>query len=195
MGMDFVALLSYPGIARVTAALESLESGTPFPETSAVEELWQSRGFAELYTPWPVWVGAFSTDTFPGRPQLPNLERSLFARGFFFLTFGSDAVCLYHCLRWAFFVSDPEWQSVMIGAVRHVGQVLQASDCIITCDFSPIFHAFFQGRSFAEAILAAGPEDFERSSIAELRQLQEAFDGSTQTAVGYWRPLKLAGGS
>src|SRR5262249_7716185 len=86
----------------------------------------------------------------------------------FFLTFGPDAFEVWHLLRWRFFLTEPSLQQAMLDACRCLGRMFQASDCIITRDFSPVFEAFRQGKSWEASLGSAGPDEGERPALADL---------------------------
>lgn len=168
MGMDFVALIRYPGPAAVEAVIRRLEAEEP-PEFRAVVALGRQTGWAfaeHLYERG--WVSNADDTLVPDRPTLPSIEHSLLFESSFFLTFGADTVRVYHLLRWRFFLIEPVWQMVMLNAVRALCTTLDATDCVITSDYHPAYAAFFDGASFAEALAAGGPEDGEVPTLADL---------------------------
>src|SRR5262249_48599724 len=87
----------------------------------------------------------------------------------FELVFGPDAVSIYHTLRWHFFLTDPDWQCVMLRAVKRLCDLLGARDCIVTNDGHPAIEAFRNGASFADALpRASGKGEGEVASIPGL---------------------------
>lgn len=183
MGMDFVALMRYGGLdERVLHALDSLEEGSP-DELRAVKRLMKQRDFAVSRAEVACW--RTSPDSrLAHRPDLPDLTAALRTPEDFFLTFDSDAFEVYHLLRWRFFLTDSPLQRAMLDACTCLGHLFRATDCIITSDFNPVVHAFRDGKSFDEALAAAGPEDGERRSLAELYQEGEDSDIIAHVAGG-----------
>jgi hypothetical protein len=168
MGMDFVALIRYPGPAAVEAAIRRLEAEEP-SEFRAVVALGLRTGWAfaaHLYGRG--WVSNTDDNPVQDRPQLPSLDHALRFNSSFWLTFGADTVRVYHLLRWRRFLIEPVWQLAMLNAVRSLCTRLNATDCVITSDFHPADQAFFDGASFAEALAAGGPEDGEVPTLADL---------------------------
>ncbi len=138
-------------------------------EFRAVVELGRQKGhaFAEC-TFDSGWVVNAVDPLVRDRPPLPSTANLLRFTSDFFLTFGADTVLVYHTLRWRFFLTEPDWQTVMLDAVRALGHILDATDCVITSDFHPAYAAFFDGASFAEALAAGGPDDGEVPTLADL---------------------------
>src|SRR5262249_57172119 len=87
----------------------------------------------------------------------------------FSLTFGHDAVWIYHTLRWRVFVTEAEWQRVMLGVVRWLCQSLGAGDCIIAHDEHPAVLVFQAGASFQQALHAA--EDRGQGAVPSIVDL------------------------
>ena len=111
----------------------------------------------------------------PQRPSLPSLEACLDLQSAFSLTFGRDTVWVYHPLRWRFFVTEPEWQRVMLAAVKHFCEVFKAFDCVVTNDCHPAVGAFRNDASLAEALEAASQQgEGEVASLSELYQEDES---------------------
>jgi hypothetical protein len=170
MGMDFAALMKYGGPDE--GALDGLETGSP-AEVRARGQLLRERGFAPA-RPEDAAVWEFTSrpevrdPRLDGRPFLPDQGVALHLPEGFLLTFGPDAVEVYHLLRWFFFLTEPDLQRAMLGACVCLGRLFGATDCIVTSDFSPIVQAFRRGLGFDASLAAAGPEDGERPSLADL---------------------------
>lgn len=170
MGMDFLALICYPGPAAVEAAIRRLEAEEP-PEFRAVVALGRQTGWAFANGGIDRGWDLFKDETrITGRPRLPSVEHSLWFTSGFALTFGADTVRVYHLLRWRAFLAEPEWQPVMLNAVQSLCTTLDARDCVITSDWHPAAGAFFDGVSFEDALAAGGPEDGEVPALADLYQ-------------------------
>ena len=168
MGMDFIALMKYTKPAK--SALDLLEADSP-AELQAVARLMRDQGFAlnnDLRS--AVWEYNAEVDghRLDRRPELPTLKVALHTPENFFLTFGRDALEVYHLLRWMFFLTDPALQRGLLDACTCLGRLFGASDCVITSDWSPVIQAFRQGKSFEDSLAAAGPEDGERPALADL---------------------------
>lgn len=157
--MDFSALLHYVGATdHVLAAISQLESQPSHSSTDAVVELGRQKDFAfaretvagagwRAYSDWetPLQV----------RPALPSTQKYLQLPSDFRLTFGNDAIWIYHTLRWLFFTTERQWQTVMLNAIRHFVDLFHARDCIVTSDFNPAILEFQNGASFGAAIAVA----------------------------------------
>jgi hypothetical protein len=172
--MDFVALLKYAGPdERTHAALDRLEAGSPEELRALVgvmhehgwdyghegPALWRCRGRPDLRDP-----------RLRCRPELPNLGASLHLAEDFFLAFGPDEVEVYHPLPWELFLTNPAVQRGMLDCCTFLGRLFGASDCVITSDFNPVVHAARDGMAFDAALASAGPEDGERTALADLYQ-------------------------
>jgi hypothetical protein len=76
---------------------------------------------------------------------------------------------VYHTLRWLFFVTEPEWQQVMLASLRWFCQLLGARDCVVTNDANPAVLAFQKGASFTDALrVAKGKGEGEVARIEHL---------------------------
>lgn len=173
MGMDFVALMKYTrNEGRLLRVLDALEAGSP-AEVQALAGLMHARGMGYPdHEPASFWE-------FTSRPELrnprlvrrplqPNLGAALRLPEGFSLTFGPDAVEVYHVLRWHFFLTDPELRRAMLDACGSLARLLGTTDCIVTSDLSPVVQAFRQGQSFDACLASAEAEDAERPSLADL---------------------------
>jgi hypothetical protein len=187
MGLDFSALLKTPTLLKASGnVLDALERMSP-PEVREVSRFWGYAGFATLPEPLqPVWVNNFGVQEVVSRPMLPSLEVSLKTSEGFYLTFGSDAVRIYHILRWRIFLTDIQWQRLMLNACRAFARELGAVDGIVTSDWSPVIDAFFRGLRFEEALAEGKGKDGEVAYLTDL--YVEDVDG-TWDSNGYWRFL------
>ena len=188
MGMDFIALLKCPDWIRVTAAVDSLERQSP-PAAQKVRELWRRRGYAETCWHKPTWTTLDLDVTPVPRPTLPNLEIGLATPEDFVLTFGADAVALYHILRWDVFLAEPEWQEAMLDASRAFADLLGATDGIITCDWCSADKRFLEGYSYDDALSHAQGEGADAASLSDLVDVEP--DPDTWEYHGYWRFLDM----
>jgi hypothetical protein len=167
-----VALLKYRGPDdRLLRVLDRLEAASP-PEVLALILLLDARGFASNRRHAAAWEFMDKPELrdprLPRRPPLPKLDVSLCLPEDFFLTFGPDAIEVYHLLRWCFFLTEPDLQRAMLDACQGLGQLFGAVDCVVTSDFSPVVQAFRAGSGYDASLAAAGPEDGERPTIADL---------------------------
>ena len=205
MGADFTALLPYAGLSdSVLDTIADWEFSHDEPALAAVVECGRRSGFAFVnYSQEPSrWRSRADYDQIlPLRPNLPTLDASLELPSGFDLTFGEDAVLVYHVLRWLFFVTEPEWQSVMLGAVRRFCAALGAHECIITSDEHPAVIAFQRGLPIAEALRNA--EDQGEGEVASIDAMYEDAGVAEELAMlgpdgelyeiplwdshGYWR--------
>src|SRR5437763_1672348 len=146
MGLDFTALIHYGGLnAAVLQAIDRLESGgedAAFAEVVAYG-LRNDFAFAKSSGRHAYWRSlADYEQRLPERPTLPSLEACLELPPDFSLTFGRDSVWVWHTLRWKFFVTDVEWQRVMLAAVKRFCELFEARDCIVTNDCHPAVSEF-----------------------------------------------------
>jgi hypothetical protein len=190
MGLDFTALIRYDGPgAEVLRAIDRLERGEDEAAFAGVvaHGLRNNFAFARHAGRPACWRPRDSWDQeLPHRPALPSLEASLDLPSDFNLTFGRDCVWVYHTLRWIFFVTDADWQRVMLAAVKRFCELLGASDCIVTSDWHPAVSAFRDGVSFAEAMDRASQQgEGEVASLAELyREIEEEADVALKPVRG-----------
>lgn len=172
MGMDFTALMKYgEPDERLSRVLDRLEAGSP-AAVQALARLMHDRGIGLGRDEAAVWEFTSRPELrdrrLGQRPRVPNLGVSLWLPEGFSLTFGQDAVEVYHLLRWHFFLTEPGLQRAMLDACTCLGRVLGATDCVVTSDFSPVVHAFRDGLGFDASLASAGPEDGERPNLADL---------------------------
>ncbi len=100
MGMDFSALMRYDGLRQCRGAITSFVREAP-AEFSAVVDLWRARDFfdfSDKYT-FNAWVDP-ETNRQVKRPNEANVNVALRMPEGFFITFGRDAIRVYHLLRW-----------------------------------------------------------------------------------------------
>ena len=159
MGMDFSALIHYDGVnADVLATIRELELNPHYSTTDAVVELGRKEDFAfaseravtsdwRAYSDWETPLAS--------RPSLPSLKEYLRLPSDFSLTFGHDAIWVYHTLRWQFFTTESKWQTVMLSAVRNFCRRFHGHDCIVTSDYNPAILEFQNGASFSAAVTVA----------------------------------------
>jgi len=172
MGMDFTALLKYPGPDDlVLRALDYLEAESPEELTVLYRQL-DVWGYGSSGQDPARWVyrsrPEFIDERIGHRPALPDTTVWLSLPEWFFLTFGRDTIEVYHLLRWCIFLREPHLHRPMLDAVGRLAQLFGATDCLITSDFSPVVQAFHEGKSFDDAVAVAGPEDGIRPSLGDL---------------------------
>lgn len=173
MGLDFSALIRYPGPSGdVLQSIARLERGDKVPALDEVVAcgLRSDFNFAKSGPASPSWhqLGDWER-ALAERASLPSLDTYLDLPSGFSLTFGRDAVWVYHLLRWMFFCSEAEWQRVMLAAVQWFCELLTASECIVTRDEHPAVLAFRRGVSFEEAIRGAAEQG--EGPVAKLEDL------------------------
>jgi len=211
VGLDFTALIHYDGpTGDVLRAIARLERGEEDAEFARVTACGLRRDFAFASDPGrqALWRSFDDYEqVLPVRPALPALESCLELPSKFSLTFGKDAVYVWHFLRWVYFVQETEWQCVMVGAVKRLCDLLGARDCIITNDENPANLAFREGASFQEALQVANRQG--EGEVARLEDLyidegfadDLAYEGPEGEPVaiplwdthGYWRVTPLPG--
>jgi hypothetical protein len=158
--MDFAALVRYPGpTARVRRGLARIQVCHD-PDLAAVSDMWQREGFSFAESPrrrasWRPCGHSNWKLRLRQAPKLPNLEAYLDLPSDFAITFGRDAVEVYHWLRWHFFLTQRHWQRVMLAAVRRIRHLLGGSDCFIANDEHPLILSFREGKPFDECVEAA----------------------------------------
>jgi hypothetical protein len=172
MGMDFVALMKYPGPdERLSRVFDRLEVRSP-AEVQALARVMHERGFSVGCNAAAVWEFTSRPELrdrrLGQRPRLPNLGVSLWLPEDFSITFGRDAFEIYHLLRWRFFLTERGLQRAMLDACTCLGHLLGATDCILTSDFSPAVQAFRKGQRFDASLASVGHEHGERATLAEL---------------------------
>src|SRR5262249_3205191 len=179
MGLDFTALIHYGGPSgyglQGIARLERGEENTAFAEVIAFG-LRNDFAFAKHVGQDAFWRSLVDYEQrLPRRPALPSLEACLDLPSDFSVTFGHDAVWLYHTLRWLFFITETEWQKVMLAAVKRFCELLGASDCVVTNDCHPAVSEFRRGASFDEALrIASQRGEGEVASLSELYRETES---------------------
>lgn len=185
MGMDFSALVKYKASSRcLEEGIGVLFSDLP-TSIKAVGSLLDRKGFARLNISKPEWVDLRGNPT--QQPGLPTLTAHLMLPEGFFITFGNDAICIYHQLRWLFFLTDPEWRRQMLAALLDFSKIFDATDGIVSNDWSPVFGAFFRGASYELALQEGKDNDSEVATLDGLYKVVEP-DG-TWDSQGYWRFL------
>ncbi|MCP4020288.1 MAG: hypothetical protein GY729_00470 [Desulfobacteraceae bacterium] len=182
--MDFTALIKYeiPDKDRLNA-IYSLERTSP-QQVRRVTENWRTYKYADISINYPIWVKNFGEQEQIPRPELPTLKASLRMPEGFFITFGYDSMEIYHFLRWQIFLTDKLWQKIMTEACKAFANMFGAVDGIITSDWSPVIEAFFNGKSFDEALVQGQGDDKE---VSEIEELYNVLDDTTWDSHGYWR--------
>lgn len=186
MGMDFCALLNCDvSGAACQNAVTLLEQGSP-DAVQRIADHWHRSGFASLSCGKAAWVPRYSAE--PGvsiRPSLPNLKLALRTDEAFFLTFGANAVCIYHILRWRRFLTDKEWQSTMLDVCNAFADLFASPVGIVTRDESPVIEAFFHSSTFADSLAAGEDKDGEVDQLDDLFEVVDS-DG-TWDSHGFYR--------
>jgi|SRR5579884_1071506 len=187
MGMDFSAFLKYDPSSHLTRdGIKTLITRS-LTSVTAVGTMLDYKGHSRLNLLEPVWTDLEMRSVEP--PIIPTLTACLWLPEEFCFTFGNDTIYIYHRLRWFFFLTDAEWQRVMLAAVEDFARIFAASDGIVTSDWSPIVGAFFRGESYDSALNEAKGRDGEVARLSDLYTLL-APDG-TWDSHGYWRLREL----
>lgn len=188
MGKDFSALLKTQWAGEKSMkVVAALEADSP-PELKQVQAFWKEYGFSEPMLSKATWVQLFNESGAEiARPDLPNLRAGLHTPEDFFITFGIDAMCIYHLLRWRKFLIDSRWQKVMLQACDSLCRLFGANEGIVTNDESPVITAFFNGSSFDEA-LAVGQGKY--GEVEDIKDLYVEPTPDTWDSFGYWKFLK-----
>jgi hypothetical protein len=187
MGLDFTALIRYSGpTGDALQAIARFEGSEEEPALTEVVACGLRNNFSfAKYAGRPAYWRSIADyeQRLPRRPALPTLGACLDLPSDYSLTFGRDTVWVYHTLRWMFFVTEPEWQRVMLAALGRFCELLGASDCVVTNDEHPSVRAFRGGASFGEALRVA--EDQGEGEVAGVAELY--------TDKGYAEELVLLG--
>ncbi|MGE3807786.1 MAG: hypothetical protein AB7K24_24245 [Gemmataceae bacterium] len=198
MGLDFTALIHYAGPSGdALKAISRLERGEEEPALAEVIAcgLRNDFAFAKGEPHAAFWRSLKDYDKrLARRPVLPSLKLCLDLPSDFSLTFGRDTVWVYHTLRWIFFVTEPEWQRVMLAALERFCTLLDASDCVVTNDGHPAVQAFREGASFQESLHVAKVQDEGEVSRLEDLYIDKGYaedlvflgPGGEQSAVPVW---------
>jgi hypothetical protein len=187
MGLDFAALIRYGGpcddVVHAIAQLEGGDEDAALVEVTACG-LHNDFAFAKRPREPAFWRSSSDLDQrLAGRPPLPTLATCLELPCGFTLTFGRDTVCVYHTLRWMFFLSEEEWQRVMLAALDKLCASLGGIDCVVTNDAHPAVLAFQEGASFEDALRAA-----ECKGEGRVERIESLY-----VDKGYAEPLVYAG--
>jgi len=198
MGDDFSALLRYRGIdAAISDILARLESGEEPTELTDVVALGTECGFAFGTRHEPAVWRPLSNDwdqALLRRPPLPNLSVQLCLPSGFAITFGSDAVWLWHYLRWSFFREDRRWQNAMVSAVNWFRETLGATDAVVTWDNSHLIRQFQAAKPFEQAVQTAISEgEVEVKHAADLcwTESKPSEELVIADGSGGWAPIYL----
>jgi hypothetical protein len=167
--MDFAALLHYPGPAACESAIHRLERGSPF-EMRKVLQVWHRAGDFPMNLGGARWFETFDEGNPVARPAPVSIQSSLETREGFSLTFGRDAVLIYHPLRWQSFLAQPEWSRVMLLACAGLGRELGADEFIVTRDEGPAVLAFLRGMNYSDCLRESSQHERE---IVELERFLE----------------------
>jgi len=175
MGLDFSALIQTNGLsANVVEGIDRLESTEEDAVFAGVVAYALSNdfSFARCNDQRARWRSMAEWEQIlPRRPRLPSLEARLHLPSDFCLTFGQDAVWVYHSLRWITFLTEVEWQRVILAAVKRFCELLGARDCIVTNDEHPAVLEFLRGASFVEALqIATEKGEGEEVTLNDLYQ-------------------------
>jgi hypothetical protein len=176
MEMDFAALLHYPGPDACEAAIQALERGSPF-EMRKVLQLWNRVGDFCMNLGGARWYETFEDGDPIARPARVSIQASLETREGFSLTFGRDAVLVYHPLRWQSFLNDPNWARTMLLACAGLGRELGADEFIVTRDEGPAALAFLAEMNYEECLSESAQHGRE---IVGLDQFLASCQGSTR---------------
>lgn len=159
MGSNFSALLKCnPPASSIDQRIAQLEDG---------------KHSLPLSFPYP-WI--VETKRKPLAVELPNW---FMAKDYS----GNGGIRIWHAYRWPRFINDPDVQNGFISATKQLAELFSSEEAIITRDGSPILHAFEQGATYEEALIAS-----EETEVAKIDDLYEIVDGTgTWVSYGYWR--------
>lgn len=194
MGADFVAFVR---VDDAKAAVENLGAlvGYTLPQLIVVKQKWCEEGFFSLGHLTPGWFDNTYEPPVRVEEQTASTNAELFIRTpeGFFITIGNHCVRIYHLLRWNTFLTDSSWQTPMIDACVGIANLCNASECVITSDYSPLNCSFSEGKTFDEVLQVEDEGDGEKHEIADLYQeLQQdsdlaiKSDGGQRQEVGIW---------
>jgi hypothetical protein len=190
VGLDFSALIQTNGLsADVVESIDRLESTGEDAAFARVVNYGLSNdfSFARCNDKRARWRSmADWNQILPRRPHLPSLEARLHLPSDFCLTFGHDAVWVYHSLRWISFLTEVEWQRVILAAVKRFCGLLRARDCIVTNDENPAVLEFLRGTSFVDALrIATKNGEGEEVTLNDLyREVEDESDVAMKPADG-----------
>jgi hypothetical protein len=165
----------------------AIESTSP-EEAQKIGELWRSYEFSPARLSCAGWITTAVEPKPHPKPSLPSLTTSFRTAEAFYLTFGRDAVAIYHPLRWYTFLTELAWQKAMVDACRAFGRLFVASDGIVTRDESPVIKAFFNGLTYKEALQQNERQEIAVGTLSDLYEMVD--DEGTWDSHGYWRFLK-----
>jgi hypothetical protein len=158
VGADFCALLKHPGPDVIRPLMREWETASP-PEFSPVPRLLREQGFiSPRLADGNRWTDP-ETLRQTKRITAPDVSVCLDTVEGFSIFFGAEAVMLYHTLRWRFFLTDPEWQRVMLAATRAVGERLGTGAAVLASDCHPIMTRFRERAAWRKCF-ADLPEGF-----------------------------------
>lgn len=178
MGLDFSALIHYPGPnGEVSKSIARLEDGEEDAAIKEVVACGKRNGFAFANHATDVvhWRSLFDyKKRFTGRPDLPSRTACLSLTSDFHLMFAADVIWVYHTLRWRFFVTEIEWQRIMLGAISHFCQLFSAIDCIITYDQNRAVNSARDGMLYSDALVEAERGEGEVETLDDLYRETES---------------------
>ena len=183
MGLDFTALIHYPGPRASREGIRSLEKEST-REMKAVHRHWDASFHFPLRGRSTHWGSLSRSGQTDGPPDEPSRDDYLCTRERFYLTFCVDCVIVYHPLRWQIFLLEPPWQRKMLAACLSIGRVLGGDELLITRDESDLVDLVREGLGYEAALKRVA--DTERA-VDSLEDLYLEPDDSTWDSKGYLR--------
>jgi hypothetical protein len=184
MGMDFSALLHCRSGAHLDPDAPSAIQASLADSLQMIESLWLATYLRPFRSEIAHWGTHSEHLTQLESPKLPSYEVCFHLPPGFEITFGADAVMVYHRLRWSRFLVDQSWRVAMLDTVGLLAEVLQANDVSISHDCHPIFTAFLDSAPYLECLSQATGIEAERNSLDDL--YEELPDGFWDSH-GFWR--------
>ncbi|MEM9950324.1 MAG: hypothetical protein AAF846_01890 [Chloroflexota bacterium] len=171
MGQDFAAVIHYDGdLTKCKTLVSRFEKGFAPDSFTQIVDTWQKTSFSDhdrniLWQTFRVSDDKKTHET----PSLPDTTWALRLMSDVYLLFGEDTIGFYHLLRWRQFLTNSDWNSVMVNAVKDVCHLFKASDCILVGDYSEAWGYFLSGSSYADILKSANNQDGgEVTNIADM---------------------------
>ena len=194
MGIDFSAILEFPGFANLeTDALSRLETDDAGSFENVCNVARSKDQYAHVIGPWS-WQreecveSHVTTHEQRTRPNGINGDWSLATAAGFKLTFGPALFRVYHPLRWRIFLDDQQWQDVMLGAIDTFIEIFAAEKCVLSHDCSAVV-TFLDEPNLEGAISEAVQQwrQFEATKLSEAIPHNDARDENNICPTGFWR--------
>jgi len=197
MGIDFSAILEYPGLANLDSkSLTQLETD----DTGAFEQVCEVARSKNEYDHvigswnWQIEERDGSEITVHEQRTRPieiTEDWSLFTSVGFKLTFGQSLFRIYHPLRWRMFLEDQQWQDAILGGLDKFIAMFAATKCIVSHDCSAIVTCTNEPNlESAMTVSVSQWRQFEATSLSEaVPNYDVEEDENGLYPVGFWRYL------